>query len=255
MTRGCDILIGAGTVRLGGPALKFGTVAVDALAVRPTSQSRRSGGFWPVAPPRSRVQLLAALPVMAALALFALVRGTRVPLLGWLDLAVHEFGHVATAWLPEAVNLAMGSVVQAGLPLGIAAGLWWRSHDPLGAGLALGWAATSLQDASTYIADAPFQRLPLIGGVHDWGTLLGPAHLDAMWAADDLAALTWALGLCTWLAGVALLARQAWRDPAGRGSRVTSHPADTVTPCPPSWSTPLPTSSASTPRDLPPRGW
>ncbi len=30
-------------------------------------------------------------------------------------------------------------------------------------------------DVSIYIADAPFQRLPLIGGSHDWAYLLGPA--------------------------------------------------------------------------------
>jgi hypothetical protein len=183
---------------------------VDLSRPVPATTTRR-GGFWPTAPQREWWHHAIGLPVVVLLGWYAFVRGTRVPVLGWIDLAVHEFGHVAFAWLPRAGMLTMGSGTQVMVPLLVAAGLWWRSRDRLGAALALGWAATSTQDASVYIADAPYQRLPLIGGVHDWGTLLGPHHLDAMWAAEDLARLVWASGLLLWVVAVAVLVTEIVR--------------------------------------------
>lgn len=196
--------------------------------------------FWPTAPTRRWTHFAAAAPVLLAFLWWPFVRGTRVPILGWIDLAIHEFGHVATLWLPRALNLAMGSGVQVGLPLAIAAGLWWRSRDPLGAGLALGWAGTSAQDASVYIGDAPTQALPLIGGVHDWGTLLGPQHLDALWAAEDLARLIWLTGLLLVLGAWALTGWHGWQAWQARDAR--PHPAD----LPAGWSIGSP-SAARTP--------
>lgn len=187
--------------------------------------------FWPTTPTRRWWHHVAGAPVLLAFLWWPFVRGGRVPVLGWLDLAVHEFGHVATLLLPRVVNLAMGSGIQVALPLAIAAGLWWRSRDPLGAGLALGWAGTSAQDASSYIADAPTQALPLIGGVHDWATLLGPQHLDALWAADDLARLTWVAGLVMVLAASTLVGWHGWLAWQSRADE--AHPAD----LPLGWST------------------
>ena len=164
----------------------------------------------------------------------AFVRGARIPLLGTIDLAVHEFGHLVMAWLPLAVNLAMGSLIQVALPAFVAWGLWFRSRDPLGAALGLAWAGTAAQDVSVYIADAPTQALPLIGGLHDWGTLLGPSHLDALWAADDLARLVWLVGLVTWATGAGVLGWHGWRAWAdAAGTRTPDGPP------PDSWSTPL----------------
>lgn len=188
---------------------------MDLTQPAPATRRRRAGGFWPSTPLRKTWHYWAALPLLAVFGWFAFIQGTRVPLLGWLDLAVHEFGHVWTVWLPRVGNLAMGSGTQVGVPLLIAGGMWFASRDPLGAGIALGWAGTSAQDASLYIADAPFQRLQLIGGVHDWGTLLGPQHLDALWAADDLARLVWGFGLLCWVAGVALVVWHGWQLRSG----------------------------------------
>ncbi|WP_370327538.1 hypothetical protein [Euzebya sp.] len=168
------------------------------------------GGFWPAAPERRWWHHVAAAPLLVVLLWWPFVLGRRVPLLGWVDLAVHEFGHVATVWLPEVVTFAMGGGAQVALPLTIAAGLWWRSDDRLGAGIALAWAGSAAQDVSVYIADAPYQRLPLIGGLHDWATLLGPRHLDALGAAALLARGVWLAGLLLGLAGVAVVAMDGW---------------------------------------------
>jgi hypothetical protein len=172
-------------------------------------------GFWPTTPRRAWWHHALAAPLLLVLLWYPFVAGRRVPVLGWVDLAVHEFGHVATAWLPEVLTLAMGGGAQVLLPLGIAAGLWWRSEDRLGAGLSLAWAGAAAQDVSVYVADAPHQRLPLIGGVHDWATLLGPAHLDATDAAAPLARAVWAVGLLLGVLGVVVVASDGvarWRE-------------------------------------------
>ncbi|HUG83360.1 MAG TPA: hypothetical protein VMM13_02285 [Euzebya sp.] len=205
--------------------------------------------FWPDTPQRHAWHYVAATPLLAAMLWWPFVRGVRVPLLGWIDLAIHEFGHVATIWLPRAVNLAMGSGIQIAVPLLLAAAFWFKSKDPLGAGLGLAWAGTSAQDASVYIADAPVQRLQLIGGVHDWGTLLGPQHLDALSAADDLARLTWTAGFLMTLGGCAIVARWGWL--------AFSQDAAPAGPLPDSWSLPAgfdPLPSPS-PGDTTTAGW
>lgn len=200
---------------------------------RPVPASRR-GGFWPAPPQRRWWHHALAAPLVAAMGWTAFVAGERVLLLGSVDLAIHEFGHLVMSWLPLAVNLAMGSLAQLVLPAFVAWGLWFRSRDPLGAGLGLAWLGTSAQDVSVYVADAPFQRLPLIGGLHDWGTLLGPRYLDVLWAADDLAWLAWGVGLVAWTAGAVLVGWFGWRCWAtryGDGSDVEDPPG--------SWSTPM----------------
>ena len=110
------------------------------------------------------------------LGFFAFVRDTRVPLLGLVDLGFHELGHLVTYVLPDVVTAAMGSVTQVLVPAGLAAYFLFVRRDLLGGGLCLAWAATSAQDASVYIADAPFQRLRLIGDRKS--TRLNSSHIQ-----------------------------------------------------------------------------
>ena len=60
------------------------------------------------------------------------------------------------------------------LPLAIAAYFLLVRREIVSAMLCLAWAGTSAHDASAYIADAPYERLELIGGIHDWAYALGP---------------------------------------------------------------------------------
>ena len=136
---------------------------------------------------------------------WALVRGVRVPGLSLVNLGFHELGHFLTYPFPDLLTAAMGSVTQVIVPLGLAGYFVWRSRDLLGAGLCLAWAGASAQEVSVYIADAPYELLPLIGGDHDWAFILD--RLDAMTAADTVAVsvlvLAWTLvlggiGVCAW---------------------------------------------------------
>jgi hypothetical protein len=134
---------------------------------------------------------------------FAFVRGTRVPILGGVDLGFHELGHLLTYPLPDIVTATMGSVVQIAVPVGLAVYFLLARRDLLGAGACFAWAATSAVDVSVYIADAPYERLPLIGGYHDWAFILGPEHLDVLTAAHTLATVVKGLGFVLLLTGFA----------------------------------------------------
>ncbi len=147
---------------------------------------------------------LAGLAACAVLGWFAFVQGTRVPLLSFADLGFHELGHMLTYPFPDVVTAIMGSVTQVAVPLGLAAYFARTRHQTVSVALMLAWAGTSAQDASVYIADAPYERLPLIGGEHDWAFLLGPENWDALDSAGTSAAAVKGLGAILLVLGMAL---------------------------------------------------
>lgn len=130
------------------------------------------------------------------------LRGEHVPLLSLVNLGFHELGHLLTYPFPDLFTASMGSVTALLVPLGLAAYFTWRHRDRLGAALCLAWAGSAATEWSVYVADAPFERLPLIGGEHDWAFVLG--RLGWTDAAGEIAV---ALGVLAWalvLAGAAV---------------------------------------------------
>lgn len=149
---------------------------------------------------------LIASAVCVAMLTYAFALGRRVPLLGYADLGFHELGHLLASPFGRTFAVVMGSGTQVLIPLGLAVYFWLRSRDRLATGLMAVWAATSMQDASVYIADAPFQRLPLIGGHHDW------AYLMSRWGvldeSGDYAGLVLFFGALIGLAGFGIVASE-----------------------------------------------
>jgi hypothetical protein len=137
------------------------------------------------------------------LAWFAFGRGHRVPLLGLVDLGVHELGHLLFAAAPGLLPVFAGNGLQTALPLLVAAGFYFGRRDLPATGLCVAWSGTTLQDASVYIADAPYQALPLLkeGSIHDWAYILGPDHLDALGSAATIASYVNHVGLLVLVAG------------------------------------------------------
>ena len=148
----------------------------------------------------------------AVIGFFPFVQQRRVPLLGGVDLGFHELGHMLTYVFPDLMTALMGSIFQVAIPLGLAAYFGLRRRDLLAAGLCLAWAGASAFDVSVYIADAPFQRLPLIGGSHDWAYLLGPAALGNMSSAAGIAGAVRLTGAGLVLAGIGLCFRGPFAD-------------------------------------------
>ena len=62
--------------------------------------------------PRSVYRSLAGITACLTLGYFAFVKGTRVPLLGGVDLGFHELGHLLTYVFPDVITASMGSITQ-----------------------------------------------------------------------------------------------------------------------------------------------
>jgi hypothetical protein len=132
----------------------------------------------------------------AVISLFAFILREPVPVFDWVDLGVHELGHMLVMAGPRMFHFLAGSVAQVAVPTALAVYFLWKQKDLAGAGFCLAWAGTSMWDVSVYIADAPIQALPLIGGgTHDWGYLLGPQGWDALSQAGSIAGFVDFLGM------------------------------------------------------------
>lgn len=169
-----------------------------------------------------RVLLKSAIgATVAGLMLYVAFRlGERVVFLGMFDLGIHELGHLVFRPFGIVAHFIMGSGLQILVPFGLGAYFWFWQRDHIATGWLMAWGATSMQDVSVYIADAPYRALPLIGGTHDWWWLL--RRWDRLDLADEISRTVWTLGLLAGLAGLALIlwpaGKQVWewagRDPA-----------------------------------------
>ena len=158
----------------------------------------------PAAP--STWQLGTGAAICCVLGWFAFVRGVDVPVLGLVDLGFHELGHLLTYVFPDLVTALAGSVFQVAVPWGLAAYFFVGRRDMLGGVFCLAWAGTSAQNASVYIADAPWEYLQLIGGSHDWAFILGPEGFDALHRTEEIAAVVRVGGLVMLLNALAICA-------------------------------------------------
>lgn len=141
--------------------------------------------------------LAAAVAACLALGSFAFLRQEQVPLLAGVDLGFHELGHLLTMfWAPRIVTAAAGSTTQVAVPLGLAAYFHFRRRDLVGTALTLAWAGTSMAGVATYIADAPYQQLDLLGGPggHDWAFIFGPQGLNNLPASGPFSTAVWITG-------------------------------------------------------------
>jgi hypothetical protein len=141
--------------------------------------------------------------LVAVLGWFAFVQDERPPILGQVSFGVHELGHLLFAWAPQPVTAAMGNGTETLLPLAVGAAFVWFQRDWAAGGICLAWAATTLQDAAVYIADAPYQALPLYpeGAVHDWFYVLG--RVEALHSAGEIATVVRGVGVAFLLAALA----------------------------------------------------
>lgn len=131
---------------------------------------------------------LVAAVVAGAVAWFAFVAHREVPVLDLFDLGIHEVGHLLFAFTPRMLMFLAGSAAQVIVPLGLAWYFGIRRRDAAGGAFCLAWAGASMWDVSVYVADAPVQALPLIGGgQHDWAYLLGPQGWNVMHRSSEIA--------------------------------------------------------------------
>ena len=131
---------------------------------------------------------VAALAASGLVGWYAFVARQPVPILDWFDLAVHEVSHLVAAPLPSLAMFLAGSVGQVAFPLAMAWYFGIHRRERAAGAFCLAWAGTSAWDVSVYVADAPVQALPLVGGgQHDWAYILGPRGFDAIEHAATVA--------------------------------------------------------------------
>lgn len=94
-------------------------------------------------------------------------------LLDFVNLPVHETGHLVFAFFGAFVAALGGTLLQLIMPLCFVIS-FHRRKDHFAAAIVLAWVAQNLWNISVYIADARAQVLPLVGGgEHDWAYILG----------------------------------------------------------------------------------
>jgi len=181
-----------------------------------------------------------ALGVCAIYGWFAIVKDAQVPLLVFLDIAVHEVGHKLFSPFGDLVMLIMGTGFQILFPfvVGLVFGIWKRNL--IAWGVCWAWSANAMCDGARYIYDAPRGELMLLGtgdGLGDWSKILGPEHFDKLYLADRLASQLRTLGIITWFVAVGLVVfslvhsvRGNRRAAAAEAVRATAKPTGVLTP-------------------------
>jgi hypothetical protein len=172
---------------------------------------------------------LVASAAVAVVSWFAFVAHREVPILDWFDLAVHEAGHLAAAFLPRLAMFMAGSVAQVAFPAAMALYFALRRGDLPAAGFCTAWAGASAWDVSVYARDAVSQSLPLVGGgEHDWAYILGPNGFDALDRTAAVAGFIEFSGAVLAVLGIGLALSAAF--PKRRKATIAPVPSTTVHP-------------------------
>jgi hypothetical protein len=130
--------------------------------------------------------------------------------LDYVNLVIHEAGHVLFAGFEETIGVLGGSLLQVLVPVTFA-GYFAARRQTFEAAVVLFWVAESLLYLSNYVADARAQVLPLLGGdgvTHDWNFLLG--HWGLLAADQGIAGAIRVLATLLWMLSVAGCAWTAW---------------------------------------------
>lgn len=149
---------------------------------------------------------LAAAVIVIALQWAAVVGDGWVGLLSYVDLGIHELGHMLLMWAPPVLHALGGTLLQAAAPLGLFLYFVLVRRDLFAGAIMFGWEAVALRNIAIYMADAPVRVLPLLGGQdgHDW------AYLFAEWGvlghAQGIATVVEVMGFIVAAAGFALAA-------------------------------------------------
>jgi hypothetical protein len=170
---------------------------------------------------------------------FALVQNDQTPIFVFLNIAVHETGHVLFRPFGELTMLMMGSGSEVLFPLLVGAYFLIRKRDLVATAVAWGWAASASASAATYIGDADDGRLALLGATGpdaagDWERILGVEFFDKVFLADRIAGVVRTVGFVLWFVALGLaawaivrnrqLARAAVATPNGRVTAVPRAP-------------------------------
>jgi hypothetical protein len=177
-----------------------------------------------------------ALLLIAVWGWFALVKNDQTPIFVYLNIAVHEIGHVLFRPFGELTMLIMGSGFEALFPFAVGVVFLIRKRDLVSTAVSWGWSASALASAATYIADADDGRLALLGAAGpdtagDWERILGERFFDKVYLADSIAAKVRTAGYVLWFVALGMAGWVIIRDHLQERAAVAiSRPRATATP-------------------------
>ena len=180
-----------------------------------------------------------ALLLIAVWGWFALVKNDQTPIFVYLNIAVHETGHVLFRPFGELTMLIMGSGFEVLFPFAVGVVFLIRKRDLVSTAVSWGWSASALASAATYIADADDGRLALLGATGpdtagDWERILGEQFFDKVYLADSIAAKVRTVGYVLWFVALGLAAWVIIREHLHeRAAIAISRPRATATPISP----------------------
>lgn len=180
-----------------------------------------------------------ALLLIAVWGWFALVKNDQTPIFVYLNIAVHESGHVLFRPFGELTMLIMGSGFEVLFPLAVGAVFLLRKRDLVATAVCWGWAASALASAATYIADADDGQLALLGATGpdaagDWERILGEEFLDKVYLADSIAGTVRTFGYVLWFVALGVAAWAIVRNRRQEQAAASiARPVATTTPSSP----------------------
>jgi len=127
--------------------------------------------------PVSKPTLIAGAGAAAAFLIYAAFQKGSFLLLDYVNLPIHEAGHLFFSPFGAALGIWGGTLLQLIIPAAFAAYFAFRGET---SGTAFGafWFGESLLYSSAYIRDARAMALPLVGGgEHDWNIILSQLKL------------------------------------------------------------------------------
>lgn len=177
-----------------------------------------------------------ALLLIAVWGWFAVVQNDQTPIFVYLNIAVHESGHVLFRPFGELTMLIMGSGFEVLFPFAVGVVFLIRKRDLVSTAVSWGWSASALASAATYIADADDGRLALLGAsgpdtAGDWERILGAQFFDKLYLADSIAVKVRTAGYVLWFVALGLVGWVIIRDRVRDGGPAAiSRPRVTATP-------------------------
>ncbi|MGH1365716.1 MAG: hypothetical protein ACRBF0_19300 [Calditrichia bacterium] len=122
-------------------------------------------------------------------ALYLLSDRNAFTILGYADLIIHEAGHFFFSFFGEFMHFLGGTLMQLIFPILLIVHFFINGYRTA-VQLFVFWLGQNLINISVYVADAPYQRLQLLGnGRHDWAYMLG--RLDLISSAELLGNMIW----------------------------------------------------------------
>ena len=118
--------------------------------------------------------LQVAIFLVCVLAFFVYVLKDEDGYLGILDtfnLLIHEAGHIVFMPFGHTLSFLGGTLLQCIMPAMFCVS-FWRTRQPAGFAVSGIWLGQNFLNVARYVADAKEMALPLLGGMHDWNTLL-----------------------------------------------------------------------------------